>query len=68
MFKHYRDFYCLNFSHSFRTKNKFEAHKKVCENKDFCNIIMSSEDKRLLEFNQCQKPDEAPYVIYADLE
>ena len=29
---------------------------------------MSSEDKRLLEFNQCQKPDEAPYVIYADLE
>ena len=25
---------------SFRTKKKFESHKKVCENKDICNVIM----------------------------
>ena len=32
-------FYCLNCLHSFRTKNKLESHKKVCKNKDFCNIM-----------------------------
>ena len=25
---HYGDFYCLNCFHSYRTKNKLEAHKK----------------------------------------
>ena len=42
--KHYADFYCLNCLHSFRTKSKFQMHKRVCENKDFCNLIMLSED------------------------
>ena len=27
--KHYGDFYCLNCFHSYRTKNKLEAHKKI---------------------------------------
>ena len=31
--KHYGDFFYLNCLHSFRTKNKLESHKKVCENK-----------------------------------
>ena len=50
--KHYGDFLCLNCLHSFRTKNKLESHKKVCNNKDFCNVIMPSEDTKILEFNQ----------------
>ena len=54
--------------HSFATEKKLELHKKVCENKDFCNVIMSSEDTKILEFNQYQKPDKAPFIIYADLE
>ena len=58
------DFYCLNCFHSFATKNKLQLHKRVCENKDFCNIIMPS----ILEFNQYQKSDKAPFIIYADLE
>ena len=29
---------------------------------------MPSEDKKKLEFNQYQKSDKAPFVIYADLE
>ena len=65
--KHKGDFYCLNCLHSFRTK-KIESHKRVCENKDFCNIIMPSEDSKILEFNQYQKSDKAPFIIYADLE
>ena len=39
-----------------------------CENKDFCNIVMPSKDNRILEFNQYQKSDKAPFIIYADLE
>ena len=62
------DFYCLNCLRSFSTKNKLESHKKVYENKDFCNVIMSSEDTKILEFYQYQKSDKAPVIIYADLE
>ena len=29
---------------------------------------MSSEDTKILEFNQYQKSDETPFIIYADLE
>ena len=66
--KHYSDFYCLNCLHYFRTKNKLESHKKVCENKDFCNVIVPFEDTKLLEFNQYQKSDKAPFSIYLDRE
>ena len=31
---HDGDYYCLNCFHSYRTENKLNAHKKVCENHD----------------------------------
>ena len=39
---HKEAFYCLNCFHSYRTKNKLEAHKKICENCDYSltNIII----------------------------
>ena len=40
--KYHGDFYYLNYLHSFATKKKRGSHKKVCENKDFCNVIMPS--------------------------
>ena len=52
----------------FCNRKKLESHKKVCENKDFCNVIMPSEDTKIWEFNQYQKSDKAPFIIYADLE
>ena len=51
--------YCLNCLHSFGTENKSESHKKVRENKDFCNVVMLPEDTKILEFNQYQKSDKA---------
>ena len=51
-----------------KKKKKLESHKKVCENKDFCNIIMPPENKKILEFNQYQKSAKAQFIIYADLE
>ena len=66
--KHHGDFYYLNCHNSFATKTKLESHKKVCENKDFCNMIMLSEDTKVLEIYQYQKSDKAPFIIYTDLE
>ena len=52
----------------FQNKKKLESHKTVRENKDFCNVIMSFENTKILESNQYQKFDKAPFIIYADLE
>ena len=62
------DFYSLNCLHSFRTENKLKSHKKLCKNKDFCGIIMPSDEDDILEFNQYMKSDKMQYIIYADLE
>ena len=31
-------------------------------------VVMPSEDRKILEFNQYQKPEKAPFFVYADLE
>ena len=38
------------------------------KNKDFCNIVMPSEDKKILESNQHKKSDKTPFITYANLE
>ena len=48
-------------------RKKLESHKKVCENKGFCNVTMPSEDIKVLEFNQYQKSDKTSFIIYADI-
>ena len=62
--KNHRDFYCLNCFHPFTTEYMLKSHKKVCENKDFCNVVMPSEDSKILEFNKYQKFDEAPKLLF----
>ena len=42
--------------------------KIVCKNKNFCNVIILPEDTKVLGFNQHQKYDKAPFIIYADLK
>ena len=37
-------------------------------NKGFWNVVMPSEYTKILEYNQYQKPDKAPFITYADLE
>ena len=49
-------------------KNKLEFHKNIHENKDFSDIIMSSDDNKMLQFKQYHKSDKAPFIFYADLE
>ena len=37
-------------------------------NKDLCDVLMPSEDTKILEFNQYQKSDKIPFIIYEDLK
>ena len=32
-------------------KKKFKSHKKVSENKDFCNVIIAFEDSKIFKIN-----------------
>ena len=65
---HYGDFYCLNCFHSYRTKNKLEAHKKICEKHDHCHIEMPTKDNNIIKYNHGEKSMKLPFLIYADLE
>ena len=62
------DFYYLNCFHSYRTKNKLEAHKKICENHNYCNVEMPTKNNNIIEYNQGEKSIKLPFVVYANLE
>ena len=65
---HDGDYYCLNGFHSYRTENKLNAHKKICENNEYCNIEMPTDKNNLIKYNQGDKSLKLPFIIYADLE
>ena len=46
---HNGEFSCLNFLHSFRTKNKRKKHENICKNHEFCNLKMTDAKKNILE-------------------
>ena len=50
--KGYGDFCCLNSLHSFTTKKKLKSRKKACETENFCNVIMSFKNTKILLLNQ----------------
>ena len=65
---HKEDFYCLNCFHSYRTENKLEAHKKICENHDYCQVEMPTKNNNIIKYNHGEKSMKLPFVVYADLE
>ena len=66
--KHDGDTYCFHCRNSFRIKNKLVPHKIVYENKDFSGIVMLFKDTKLLEFNEHQKSEKTPSIIYPDFK
>ena len=65
---HDGDFYRLNCFHSYRTKNKLDAHKKICENHEYCHIEMPTKDNNIIKYNQGEKSIKLPFIVYVDLE
>ena len=64
---HKEDF-CLNCFHSYGTENKLEAHKKICENRDYCHVEMPTKNNNIIKYNHGEKSMKLPFFIYADLE
>ena len=56
------DLYCLNCSYPYSSQDKFEIHKDVCENHNYCYIEMFKED------NHGEKSMKVPFIISANLE
>ena len=56
---------CLNCFYAFRTKNKLEEHKNICENHEYCHVEMPTKDNNIIKYNQGET---LPFVVYADLE
>ena len=65
---HKEDFYYLNCFRSYRTRNKLEVHKKICENHDYCNVEMPTKDNNIIKYNQGEKSIKLPFSVYAGLE
>ena len=65
---HHGDFYSLNCFRSYRMRNKFEAHKKICENHNYCHVETPTKDNNIIKYNQGEKSIKLPFVVYADLE
>ena len=65
---HKEHFYCLNCFHSYRTENKLEAHKKICENHDYCHVGMPTKSNNIIKYNHGEKSMKLPFVIYTDVE
>ena len=57
------DFYCLNCLYSFKIENKPKSHEKVCKNKAFCGIVMSTENK-IIEFNTWNQIKAVHYLCW----
>ena len=62
------DVYCMNSFKLFRTKSKFEIHKKMCENHDYCYVQMPNNENKILEYKDSQKSKRAAFAIYSYLE
>ena len=63
---HNGDIYCLRFR-SYNTKEKLEKHEKVCNDHNYCYVEMPNNNK-ILKYSHGEKPLNAPFMIYADLE
>ena len=62
------DFYCLNYFHSYRTKNKLKEHERVCNDHDYCYVEMPNKGNKILKFNNGEKALKASAITYAELE
>ena len=65
---HAGDFYCLNCFCAYSTKYKLKAHKKLCENHNYCHVEMPTKDNNTIKYNHGEQSMKLPFVIYADLE
>ncbi|KAL6418932.1 hypothetical protein ACFW04_011683 [Cataglyphis niger] len=54
--------------HYFRTSDKLSAHSENCERMNKCAIVLPTEEDKWLNFNNYERKERIPFVVYADLE
>ena len=54
--------------HSFCTDDGLKKHERLCDNHDYCDIVMPSKDQNILKYNSGEKSLKAANLIYFDLE
>ena len=65
---HQEDFYRLNCFHSYRAKNKLQAHKKYVKIVIIVGVEMATKDNNTIKYNHGEKFIKLPFVVYAYLE
>ena len=65
---HKEDFYCLNYFHSYSTKERLKKHERVCNDHNYCCVEMPDKDNEMLKYNHGEKSLKAPFMVYADLK
>ena len=65
---HHGDFLCRSCIHSYRTENALNKQQRLCTNHDYCETIMPTPNKNILEFKSNKKSLHIPHIIHADLE
>ena len=65
---HNGDFVCLNYFHSYTTKEKLKKHERICKDHDFYYPKMPDEDNKFLKYIYGAKSLKVPFIIYADMK
>ena len=62
------DYYCLNCFHSYSTMDKLKKHELVCDNHDYCKILIPDDKNKVLKYASGSKSLKMAHVIYVDIE
>ncbi|XP_050456463.1 uncharacterized protein LOC126854112 [Cataglyphis hispanica] len=66
--KEHRKYICDRCLHYFESNNKLQSHTIDCQQMNECAIRLPSEKDKWLEFNNYNRKELLPFVVYADLE
>ena len=62
------DYDSLNCFHSYRTENKLKKHELVCNNNDYCEIVLPNVKEKVIKHVLGSKSLKMTYTIYVDIE
>ena len=54
--------------HSYRTDKKLKNHERICSKRDYFNLRMPPENKKILKYNSGEKSLKASHIFYIHLE
>ena len=62
------DYYCLNCFQSNSTENKLKEPELVCENHDYCEVVMPDDRNKIIRYASGSKSLKMTQAIYVDIE